>query len=131
LGGRLISLPYKNPGKGTAAETAVARRLSKPIDFRSEDEIAFRQTVNLVRPDCDFRSTPTKANVRMMPLRFGEFTHSINKRLRLFEIPKLVFSAQVMFVYNFPAVELGLQFRYLLTSQRRHSAATRNTLSTR
>jgi hypothetical protein len=50
----------------------------------------------------------------MMPLLFGEFTHSIHKRLSRFEILKLIFLSQVMLGDNFPAVKLGLQFRYLL-----------------
>jgi len=63
----------------------------KLVDFCSQNKIAFRQTIDLVRPDRDLRSTPAKANVRMMTLRFRKVSDALNKILRLPKVLKLVF----------------------------------------
>jgi hypothetical protein len=103
--------------------------LLESINLRRENEIALGQTVNLVCPDSDLRPSPTVANVWMVPLLFGEFGHAIHKRLRIFEVRKLVFFAQVMLRDNFPTINLRLQLCDLLPSQWWHSTAAGNTSS--
>ena len=41
---------------------------SKLIDFRGQNEVAFREPINLVSPSRDFYPTPAKANVGMVAL---------------------------------------------------------------
>jgi hypothetical protein len=74
-------------GRGTRP----AVRSLKLIDFRSENKIAFGQSIDLVRPDRDFSAAPTEADIWMMALFFREVANAVHKRLGLFKILKPVF----------------------------------------
>src|SRR5438034_1100597 len=49
------------------------------IDLRSQDEIAFAQAVDFVRPDRDLHSAPGKTDVRMMTLLFRQLADSVGE----------------------------------------------------
>jgi hypothetical protein len=87
------------------------------VNLCREDEIALGQAIDLMGPNCYFSATPTKANIRVMPLLFREIGYAINKRLRLFEVLEFVFLPQVVLLHNFPTLELGLEFCNLFTFQ--------------
>lgn len=48
------------------------QRRVKPVSFGGENEIALRQTVNLVRPERDHDLAPREVNIGMMAFFFGE-----------------------------------------------------------
>ena len=77
------------------------------VDLRGQDEIAFGQAVDLVRPDGYLGVSPTETDVRMVPLRFGKFAYLIDELLCFAEVENFVELLQVVFVHNFPAVQFS------------------------
>jgi hypothetical protein len=69
----------------------------------SEDEIAFAEPVDFVRPDCHFHLAPGKADVRMMTLLFSQLADSVGEGERLAKIFEREVLFQMMFVDDFPA----------------------------
>ena len=65
---------------------APRRNLLKPINLCCENEIALGQTVNFVRPNLDLHFSPGQINIRMMPLRFGEFADFVREIKRLSKV---------------------------------------------
>src|SRR4026209_1194905 len=63
---------------------------SEPIDYCRQNEIAFRQPVDFVRPDCNIAFAPAETNIRMMALLFRQFADTINKVQRFAKILKCV-----------------------------------------
>jgi hypothetical protein len=58
----------------------------KFVDLRGEDEVAFRQSIDLMSPDRDLSVSPAKTNVGMMSLLFGEISDAVYKFLRLAKV---------------------------------------------
>src|SRR2546423_5541010 len=77
---------------------------SESIYLSREDKVAFREAVNLVRPDGDFRSSPAERDVRMMPLLFRQLAYAIHERERLTKIFELKNLSQVMLLDNLPVL---------------------------
>jgi hypothetical protein len=96
------------------------------INLCRQNEIAFGQPVNLMRPDFDADFAPGQVNVRMMILRFGQFTDAPGEIERLTEIRKGVILFEMVFVNHSPAFKLCVQPGNLFALQRRHSATTRH-----
>src|SRR5229473_885132 len=72
------------------------------IDFGGEDEIAFGQPVDLVRPGGDFCLPPGQKNVGVMPLFFGDLAHFVHKLKRLAKIRESKCPGDVMRVHHLP-----------------------------
>ena len=82
-------------------------RTSQLVNFRGQDEITLGESIDLVRPNCYLGTAPTKTDVRMMALFFGEFSGAVDELLRLAEVSELVKLLEVVFVNNFPAIQLS------------------------
>jgi hypothetical protein len=63
----------------------------------------------------------------MVSLLFRELTHLIHKLQRFTKVGKSVVLLEVMFVNDFPAVELRAKSVEFLALKRRHAAAARHT----
>jgi hypothetical protein len=98
-----------NRGLTFARSGSVARLGIELINLCGHDEVAFRQAVDLVRPECDFGLAPGEKDVRMMTLIFGHFADAVHEIQRLLEIGKLEGSCEVMFVDDFPVRQLMAQ----------------------
>ena len=99
----------------------------KLIELRCEDEIAFSETVDLVRPGGDLRLTPAQLNIRVMALRFRYLAYFIHESERSFEIGKRKRLRNVVFVDDLPSGHLLRQVLQFFTFQRRNAAAARDT----
>jgi hypothetical protein len=100
------------------------------INFRCHDEIAFRQAIDLVRPESNFDFTPGEQNVGMVPLLFGDLAHFVNEGERLLEVWKRERTGDVVLVDYLPVSPL----RHLLMDlfkffslERRHAPTAGNT----
>ena len=47
------------------------------VDLCSQDEIAFRQALDLLRPDCDLDFSPSKEDVWVVPLVLRKFAYAL------------------------------------------------------
>jgi hypothetical protein len=77
------------------------------LDLGGEDEIAFGEAVDFMRPDGDLHLAPGEVNVRVMVLGFSQFADLIRKRKRFQEVLEGEFLFEVMFSNDLPA---GAQF---------------------
>ena len=102
-----------------AGEFRSQRRLKFPLDcrpgstrnlveFRSQDEIAFRQAVDLVRPDLYSDFAPRQVEIRMMPLLLGNGPGFVYEIERLLEIREGVSFLQMVLVDDVPTGNLPL-----------------------
>jgi len=91
------------------------------VDLGSENEITFGQTVDFVRPSGDFRFSPGKKDIRVMPLRFGDLADLVDKRECLPKIRELKGAREVMRVHNLPVRHLFRQSLKRLAGERRCS----------
>jgi hypothetical protein len=96
------------------------------IDFRRENEIAFGEAVNFVRPHGYFRFSPGKQDIRVMALLLRNCTHFIHERECLHEIRKFKRSGNVMAVHNRPLRHLRCESFQFFSGKRRHAAPARH-----
>jgi hypothetical protein len=98
------------------------------IDLRSQDEVVFRQTIDLVAPDRDSHAAPREMNVGMMSLFFRQSADSVGESQcfsKIFEGKEFL---KVMLVNHLPVIgQLLQQLGQSLSFQRRHSAFARDT----
>jgi hypothetical protein len=73
------------------------------VELRCEDEIAFSEAVDLVRPGGDLRLAPAQQNIRVMALRFRYFAYFIHESERGLEIGKRKRLRNVVFVDDLPS----------------------------
>ena len=99
----------------------------KLIELRCENEIAFSEAVDLVRPGGDLRLAPAQQNIRVMALRFRYLGYFIYENERGLEIGKRKRLRNVVFVDDLPSGHLLRQVLQFLTFQRRNAAAARDT----
>jgi hypothetical protein len=72
------------------------------VDFGGHDEVAFGETVDLVRPESDFGFAPGEEDVGMMSLLFGERTDTVDEVERLLEVGELELAVKMMLVGDGP-----------------------------
>jgi len=94
---------------GALIQLRVIEELRSLVDFRGENKIAFRQSINLVSPDLHLSSSPREVNVRMMALIFGDCSNPVHEIESSFEVWKPEFFFDVMVIHDIPAVDLRLQ----------------------
>src|SRR5437867_362439 len=100
------------------------------IDLRSQDEIAFAQAVDFVRPDRDLHSAPGKTDVRMMTLLFRQLADSVGEGECVAKIFERKVFFQMMLVDDLPAIsEFPSQVVQRLSLQWRHAAFARDAIS--
>src|SRR6202023_2542551 len=97
------------------------------VELRCEDEIAFSEAVDLVRPGGDHRLAPAQQNIRVMALRFRYLAYFIHESERSFEIGKRKRLRNVVFLDDLPSGHLLRQVSQFFTFQRRNAAAARDT----
>ena len=102
------------------------QRFVELVDFGCQDEIALRQTVDLVRPGRDLDFSPGKRDVWMMPLLLRQLTNVVYKLEGFAKIGKLEGLGDVVFVDDVPPIDLLLKCGELLTLERRHPSTARN-----
>jgi hypothetical protein len=80
-------------------------------------------------PDRNLGLTPAKANVRMVALFLGKFTHTIDERKRLAKVLESIRLQQVMLAHGLPIRQLTKQPLNFIAFQRRHAAPARHALA--
>jgi len=89
----------------------------RTIHLGRENEIAFRQSVNLVGPDNELDLAPGEMDIRMMPLGLGQFSDPVGKSKRRAKILEAVLLFQLMPGHHLPVIAKFLlklrQFRSL------------------
>ena len=102
----------------------MARRLGfvALVDFGGKDEIALRQTVDLVRPSRDLDFSPGKRDVWVMPLLLRQLTNVIYELEGFAKVRKLEGLRDVVPLNHIPSVDLPLQRGEFLTLQRWYTA---------
>ncbi len=107
------------------------------VAFRCEDDIAFRETADLVRPHIDAYFAPRDEQIRMVLLFLGNFADAHGERHRLAKILKRIHARQeesraasliVEFAHLPSGIDLRQQRRERVATQRRYVAAARNAL---
>jgi hypothetical protein len=72
------------------------------VDLGGKYEIAFAETVDLVRPRGDFSFAPGEQDIRVVPLLFGKLSDFIHENQRLAKIRKRKRASDVVPVHNLP-----------------------------
>jgi hypothetical protein len=96
------------------------------IDLGSQNEIALRQTVDLVRPGRELDSSPSKKDVWVVALLLGELTYAIYKLESSAKVGKPEDLGDVVFFDDVPLIDLLLKYGEILTFERRRPSAARN-----
>src|SRR5215217_5577055 len=66
--------------------TGRSKRLKLPISFGCEIKVAFREAVDLVRPDLDFAFAPRQIKIGVMAFSFCDGSDLVHKGKRLSKI---------------------------------------------
>jgi hypothetical protein len=98
--------------KLSSSEAGRARDL---VDLCGENEIAFCEAVDLVRPDRHCNLAPAQENVGMMALLFGDGADGLHEFQSADEIGKVKAFLDVMLFNHFPARQLPRQLLKLLS----------------
>jgi hypothetical protein len=100
--------------------------LEELVDLRRQDEIALRQTIDLVGPGRDFDSSPSKEDVWVVSLLLGKRTDAIYKPEGPTKVGKLKGLRDVMSFDDVPPINLPFKYGELLTLERGHSSTAGN-----
>ena len=98
----------------------------EPVDFGGQNEVALRQTIDLVGPDRDLHFSPGEKEIWMMPLLFGKLAYAIYERESFAKVRKLESLRDVVFFDDVPAVHLLLQGDEFHALERRHPSTARD-----
>src|SRR5439155_25639813 len=86
------------------------------VCFGGENEIAFCQSVYLVRPDCQLHFAPSQVNVRVMALGFGQLADFISEVQCVTKVFEFILLFQMMFFHYLPAaIQLCCHFGQFLS----------------
>ncbi len=96
------------------------------VDLCGQDEIALRQTVDLVRPGRDLNFSPGKEDVWVVSLHLGKLPYAIYKLESSAKVRKLEGLRDVVLLDDVPPVDLLLKYGEILTLERGHPSAARN-----
>jgi hypothetical protein len=83
--------------------------LLQPVNFCGEHEVAFGQSINLMRENGDLYLAPGEQQIRMMPLLLGDGSNPIHKIESGLEIRKSKHAMQVVLIDNAPVRNLRFQ----------------------
>jgi hypothetical protein len=78
-------------------------KLVELVNLCGKDEIALRKTVDFVRPARDLDFPPSKEDVWVVALLFGELTHAVYELESLTKVRKLKALGRVVFFDDVPA----------------------------
>ncbi len=114
-----IRLDEKRPRRGAFRSVvwSCVRELGfvELIDLGGQDEIALRQTVDLVRPGRDLDFSPGKEDVWVVPLLLRKLAYLVDKFESFAKVGKREGFHEVVFFDDVPAVHLLLQRSEFLT----------------
>jgi hypothetical protein len=96
------------------------------VDLCREDEVALRQTVDLMCPGRDLYSSPGKEDVWVMALLLSKLTYAIYKLEGFAKVGKLESLRDVVFLDDVPAIDLLFKYGQILTLEWRHPSTARN-----
>jgi hypothetical protein len=96
------------------------------VDLGGQNEIALRQTVDLMRPGCDLNFSPGKEDVWVVPLLLGKLTYAIHKLECFAKVGKSERLRDVVFFDDVPPIDLPLKLGELLTLERGRVSTARN-----
>lgn len=102
-------------------EDCPGESLRELIDLGGHDEIAFRQAIDLMCPERDFRAPPGQQDVGMVSLLFGNFARAVDELQGLPKIRKAELSCEVMLVNYLPLWYLLVQLGELFAFQGRNT----------
>jgi hypothetical protein len=101
-------------------------RWAQSLDLGGHDEIALRESVDLVRPQRDLGLPPRQKNVGMMSLLLGDGADTIHKIERLLEIGEAELTLEVMLFHDIPLGNLIVKWFQLFAFQRRNASPARS-----
>src|SRR6267143_2024856 len=90
-----LSIPI---GRAAMHPDNATREPLQSVDFRSQDEIALGEPVDLMRPDRYLCFAPAKANIGMMTLIFRQFANLIDELEAFAKVLEPICFYQMMFV---------------------------------
>ena len=102
-------------------------RLVEPVDSCGQDEIAFRQAVDLVRPGRNLDFSPSKKDIWVMTLLLREFAYAVYEAEGFAKVGKRESLRDVVFFDDVPAVHLLLQGDEFFPLERWHTSSTWHT----
>jgi hypothetical protein len=107
----------KNVSRAALGVWSEARSLgfAELVDLRSQDEIALRQAVDLVRPGRNLDFSPGKENVWVVPLLLRKLTYAVYELEGFAKVGKLEGLRDMVFINNVPSVHLLLQWGEFFT----------------
>ena len=125
-----VGLPL-NEGHGRAHwvptfARGVELRLAEPVDLCGQDEIAFRQTVDFVRPARDRDFSPGQRDIWVVTLLLREFAYAVYEFQSFAKVGKREGLRDVVFFDDVPAVHLRLQDGELFPLERRDASSARD-----
>jgi hypothetical protein len=85
------------------------------VDLGGQNEVALRQTVDLMRPGRDLDSSPGKEDVWVMPLPLSKLAYAIYKLEGFAKVGKLESLRDVVFLDGVPPIDLLLKYGQILT----------------
>src|SRR6266851_2425966 len=98
----------------------------KLVDLCGQDEIAFGQTIDLVRPGRDLDFPPGKEDVWVVPLLLCKLAYAVYELQGFAKVGKLEGLRDVVLLNYIPSVHLLLQRGEFLTLEGRHSSSARD-----
>src|SRR5262245_57332858 len=96
------------------------------IDLRGENEVAFGEAVDLLRPDGHAGFAPAEKDLRMVALLLGNRADGVDETQRTGEIGELERFLDVMILDDRPAVDARGERTRLVGAERRHATAARH-----
>jgi hypothetical protein len=124
--GKLLSIDSR---KSVSRKTERAVRIpasSKPVDLGSENEIAFGEPIDLVRPDRDPDLAPRERDIRVMALVFGKLSDLIHEAQGRLEIRESQLPFQMVVINDLPLGNLRRKRPDLGCGQRRDATPAGN-----
>jgi hypothetical protein len=96
------------------------------VDLGGQDEIALRKTVDFVRPARDLDFSPSKEDVRVVPLLLRKIPNLVHEFESFAKVGKFEGLPDVVFFDDVPAVHLLFEGGKFLALERRHSSSARD-----
>ena len=117
------------PRRSGVARSPSRLRLVARVVLGREDEVAFRETVDLVRVDRHLDTSPGEQDVRVVALGLGNLAEPGGEIECLADVAERVLLLEVVLLDDPPAAaKLLCQARKLVTFQRRNASPARHTL---
>jgi GxxExxY protein len=114
-----------------AYSSSFTARKIKPINLRTQDEVALGEPRDLVRVVGHLHAAPAETDVGVMALFFGDIADAIDERQRALEIGEQKRLLDVMLLHDAPIRQFGGDLREILALESRHASAARHAMPRR